>query len=512
MAAGTWTIKVKLLGGMAIVALSVTVAVMVGLRNMYMVGDRLDEATANLLPSAVALDTMREGWLSSVVATRDGLLAVRDGDANGVRESRDAREAALGRIADGRAAYAALPMTPGESAVWQTLLTEMRQWNDLQTQLWGQIASGQYERARQIQTTQLATHNRAGQAALARLMEIQAVNGLRAHHEGAAVLTSGLIAQLTASGIGTLITMAITFVFFRSVIQPLVKMRETAARIALGDVEQSVDYKAGDEIGQLADAFRAMLTYIRDVASAAASIGRGDLDFTLVPRSQHDLLSSNFMQAATVLRSMVVAERAVVNAARVGNLSVRADTSGLAGVYAELVSGVNLVMDATMQPIHESLAVLETVAARDLTARMEGEYQGDFARLQTSLNTAVQTVHDSLEQVSTAAEQMAAAVTEIAAGSQAVAQGASTQASSLEQTTASLAQMAAMTRDTAKHAVEANTLSQSSRLASHQGRSAMAELSGAMTRIRAAAEGTAAIIRDINEIAFQTNLLALNAA
>jgi methyl-accepting chemotaxis protein len=34
----------------------------------------------------------------------------------------------------------------------------------------------------------------------------------------------------------------------------------------------------------------------------------------------------------------------------------------------------------------------------------------------------------------------------------------------------------------------------------------------AMTKIRASAEGTAAIIRDINEIAFQTNLLALNAA
>ena len=40
----------------------------------------------------------------------------------------------------------------------------------------------------------------------------------------------------------------------------------------------------------------------------------------------------------------------------------------------------------------------------------------------------------------------------------------------------------------------------------------MAEMNQAMSRIRSAAEGTAAIIRDINDIAFQTNLLALNAA
>jgi methyl-accepting chemotaxis protein len=37
-------------------------------------------------------------------------------------------------------------------------------------------------------------------------------------------------------------------------------------------------------------------------------------------------------------------------------------------------------------------------------------------------------------------------------------------------------------------------------------------MTGAMTKIRASAEGTSQIIKDINEIAFQTNLLALNAA
>src|SRR6266508_2699666 len=37
-------------------------------------------------------------------------------------------------------------------------------------------------------------------------------------------------------------------------------------------------------------------------------------------------------------------------------------------------------------------------------------------------------------------------------------------------------------------------------------------MTGAMARIKAAAEGTSQIIKDINEIAFQTNLLALNAA
>ncbi|MEI8256177.1 MAG: methyl-accepting chemotaxis protein [Deltaproteobacteria bacterium] len=512
MAAGTWTIKVKLLGGMALMSLALIVAVGVGLRNMRTVGDHLDSATSTLLPSAVGLDKMREGWLSSVVMTREGLLAVRDGDASGVRQASAGREAALQRLVEGRRIYEPLPQSPDEARVWQSLLAAIPPWRDAQNQVWAQIDAGHYEQARQLQQTLLTQHNRTGQDALERLMELQVTNGQVAARESTAIQGSARTAQLTAALFGLLIAVVITILFFRAVIEPLEKIKTIATRIAVGDVDQTVDYASGDEIGQLADAFREMVKYIRDVAGAAAAIGRGDLDFKLTARSEQDMLSKNFLQAASVLRSMVVAERDVVNAAREGKLSVRADTSTMNGVYAELVQGVNQVMDATMKPIQESLVVLEKLASSDLTTRMQGEYKGDFARLQTSLNAAVDTLHDSLAQVATASEQVAAAVTQIAAGSQAIAQGASTQASALQQTTASLEEMSAMTRQTAGHAQEANTLSQTSRAATTQGRSAMVEMSGAMTRIRAAAEGTAAIIRDINEIAFQTNLLALNAA
>jgi methyl-accepting chemotaxis protein len=69
-----------------------------------------------------------------------------------------------------------------------------------------------------------------------------------------------------------------------------------------------------------------------------------------------------------------------------------------------------------------------------------------------------------------------------------------------------------MTRNNAEHAQRANALAGATRGASDSGAAAMERMTGAMEKIRASAEGTAAIIRDINEIAFQTNLLALNAA
>jgi methyl-accepting chemotaxis protein len=72
--------------------------------------------------------------------------------------------------------------------------------------------------------------------------------------------------------------------------------------------------------------------------------------------------------------------------------------------------------------------------------------------------------------------------------------------------------MSSMTKRSAENAIQANALSQTAKAVATEGVGAMEEMGQAMTKIRASAEGTSQIIKDINEIAFQTNLLALNAA
>ena len=69
-----------------------------------------------------------------------------------------------------------------------------------------------------------------------------------------------------------------------------------------------------------------------------------------------------------------------------------------------------------------------------------------------------------------------------------------------------------MTTTNAENAQKASALSSAARKASERGSTAMVQMTEAMTKVHTSAESTAAIIGDINEIAFQTNLLALNAA
>jgi len=169
-------------------------------------------------------------------------------------------------------------------------------------------------------------------------------------------------------------------------------------------------------------------------------------------------------------------------------------------------------MDAAAAPMLEAGRALGKLADRDLTARGRADFEGDYGKMMSSLNQAAQNLEESLQQVSTTSEQVAAASSQIAGSSQSVAQGASEQASALEETSSALVQMSATTKQTAENAVTASKLAEQARDASQSGGSAMTDMTQAMNRIRSAAEGTAAIIRDINDIAFQTNLLALNAA
>ena len=202
----------------------------------------------------------------------------------------------------------------------------------------------------------------------------------------------------------------------------------------------------------------------------------------------------------------------LVRAAVEGKLSTRADATKHEGDFRKIVEGVNRTLDAVIKPVMEATDALESLARYDMRARVEGDYQGDHARIKEALNGTAKALQDALSQVADAVEQVAEASQQIASSSQAVSQGSSEQASALEETSSSLEEMAGMTKQNADNTIQARTLAQTTKEAAEKGGHAMVRMTDAMEKIRAASEGTAEIIKDINDIAFQTNLLALNAA
>jgi len=319
-----------------------------------------------------------------------------------------------------------------------------------------------------------------------------------------------VITLLLVVGLATLALVSLWII--RNVMGAVRAMAVAADGISRGDVEQVVDYRAPDEIGQLAESFRQTIAYVRGVAAAADALARGDLTTAVAPRSERDVLASGMARATETLRRVAGETQALIDAARDGDLQRRGDAAAFEGAYADLVGGTNRMLDAMTAPLSEATQVLAQVAYRDLSARMVGTYRGDHAALADSVNRALDNVSETLADVDMAASQVADAAERISAGSESLAAGTSEQASSLEQVSASLTELGAEARQSAAHSEEVNRLTEAARERAESGRNGMRRLAEAVAKIKQSSDATAKIVKTIDEIAFQTNLLALNAA
>jgi methyl-accepting chemotaxis protein len=506
------TIKAKLLAAFIATSMAAAVVAWVGVTSIDRLAFYLTETSSNLVPSLISLGKVDHSMIDILLQTRNARIAVELKDQGRFEAAKAKRAASWLALDKAIAEYDALPALDEEkkkSAEFHEKYATYRSVNDA---TFAAIESGDLAKAQELATTRGEPTVKEMLIPFNRLVEIQGELAMKWQKEGRDEQASSMRQMIVVTLVAVLAALGLGFFLTLSITGPLSRITGAAASIAQGDLDQTVDHRSGDELGQLADSFRELVDYIKGVAVAAESLSRGDLSAKVVAKSAEDVLSRNFIAAADALSGLLAETKVLIAAAEQGDLSRRGEATRFQGAYGELVQGFNRVMEAIVVPVTEASSVLEQVAARDLTARMKGDYKGEYAKIKLSLNTAVENLHDGLSSVSVAVEQVASASGQIASSSQAVAQGASEQARSLEETSSSLSQMSTMTKANATNAASANELAASAKAASGQGSAAMGQMTEAMEKIRTSAEGTAAIIRDINEIAFQTNLLALNAA
>jgi hypothetical protein len=129
--------------------------------------------------------------------------------------------------------------------------------------------------------------------------------------------------------------------------------------------------------------------------------------------------------------------------------------------------------------------------------------------ISVSINKVLSKIVRSLEENS---EQVAAAASLVSSSSQSMAERSSEQAGSIEEISSSLLEMTSMTKKTADHSTNADTLMRNAKEVATEANASMEALANSMNTISKASEETFKIVKTINDIAFQTNLLALNAA
>jgi signal transduction histidine kinase/DNA-binding response OmpR family regulator len=129
-------------------------------------------------------------------------------------------------------------------------------------------------------------------------------------------LKSRIIAVISIC-LGILISFSL--VIIRSIVQPLRQITTATEALAVGDIEQTLDYESNDEMGRLATAYRSMIVAVRERAEAAGRMAAGDVNVKFAVQSEIDVLGKALAEMADRL-----AEKANVACdIAMGNLKVR---------------------------------------------------------------------------------------------------------------------------------------------------------------------------------------------
>lgn len=294
---------------------------------------------------------------------------------------------------------------------------------------------------------------------------------LQAHREQLTyiLIGVGLLLAVLAAGL--------TWISAGAIAGPLVQMTTVARALATGDVDHHIADLGHDEVGQLAESFRTMIAYMRNMADTADRISVGDLRVAVSPKSERDLLGHAFAEMTRNLRALVgqVADNAADLTASASRLTTTAGQAGqaasqIAFTIQQIAGGLSQQTAAVTQTaasVEQMKRAIDGVAAG---AREQAEAVDRSSAVTRSLDAAIQQVGDN-----------ARAVTE---DSVQAAEAAQTGAKTVAETVSGMQAIQ----------VKVGTSATRVREMGHQ------------------SDQIGAIVETIEDIASQTNLLALNAA
>jgi methyl-accepting chemotaxis protein len=201
-----------------------------------------------------------------------------------------------------------------------------------------------------------------------------------------------------------------------------------------------------------------------------------------------------------------------------GQLRTRADSSKHGGDFRKIVDGFNRTLDVIMAPLNETSAVIARIANQDLTARMDGQYKGDFTAIKDNLNRMGDDLRESMRQIASAASALAASADELTATSNQMASNAQDTAvqanvvsAASEQVSKNVAVVAEGTGEMQSSIREISKSSNESAKVARNAVGAAESTNSTIKKLGESSEQIGKVIKVITSIAQQTNLLALNA-
>ncbi|MDQ2877889.1 MAG: methyl-accepting chemotaxis protein [Pseudomonadota bacterium] len=300
-----------------------------------------------------------------------------------------------------------------------------------------------------------------------------------------------------------LITILALFVIWallaKLVLVPLRRMTAAMQGVADGRLDTTIsDSDRGDEIGAMARA----VEVFRD---------NGILILQLT-KSEAEHLAQQALERSWMLNELHRAFGTVVDAAVAGDFSKRVPDRFSDVELNALARSVNKLVETTHRGLAETGKVLSALARTDLTLRIDGHYQGAFAKLKADTNAVADRFHSVVSQLHCTSHQLKVATTYLVEGAADLSNRTRDQAIAVQTTSLAIRQLSQTVADNAGSAEAASRRTQEVGHSAQAGGEIVVQAADAMSQMTHSAATISRIITLIDDIAERTALIAVNAS
>ncbi|MHB1687846.1 MAG: HAMP domain-containing methyl-accepting chemotaxis protein [Ignavibacteriaceae bacterium] len=352
-------------------------------------------------------------------------------------------------------------------------------------------------------------------------------NGKKIADQNSTYATSSITYISLVMIVAISISMLLGFLMYHMISKPLNKVIEVFNEIEKGHLNFRLNFSRKDEIGKMAVSVDHFVDNLqKNVIGGIKKISEGDFDFEVKAKDSNDEIAGALNKTTRTLQDLKAEFKMARQSAKEGYLEKRGNIEKFSGGYKTLLEDFNSTIMEIIYIVREGETIMEKLSQGDLTARMVGDYKGNYKNLQTyvdnlgnSLDTLISQVAEAVLTTSNATNEISSSAEEMAAGSEEQTQQTSEVASAVEEMTRTIL------NNTHNATLAAETAKESG-LKAKQGGEVVKETVKGMIKISEVVKKSAAtvealgknsdqigeIVQVIDDIADQTNLLALNAA
>ncbi|HDS1531785.1 TPA: MCP four helix bundle domain-containing protein [Stenotrophomonas maltophilia] len=488
-------------------------------------------------------------------------MLIRQGDDRGHDEQRIAD--LVKRYEASWSAYQALPSDADGKTIAETIAAKRAIARPLNKQTSELMEQGDYPGAVALTLGPVQEAANGWNKALSDGVDFEEKESRDAAAEAIRLGERSLLQLLVLGGVALLVGIGASVMIGRSLTGPLARAVNLAERLSKGQLDQEFRLGGRDELTQLGEAMASVRQSVQAAIGAQLQMAeqheagaiRYRMDVTAFPGDfgrmvqatnslveshvQVELLMAEVMQRyaigdlsrdlpdypgekGTLTRTLAAVKQSLMSinaqidelarAARAGDFSMRGDAAAFQYQFKAMVEHLNGMMASSQASIADVSDVLRAISHGDLTARMDGEYDGVFARMRDDANTTTAQLTGIVRGIQVAADSINNAAQELAAGNNDLSRRTEQQAANLEEAAASMEELTSTVRQNAELARQADSEAHAAGAAVRETEQAMAQMASVMGEIDQSSARISEISTVIDGIAFQTNILALNAA